>query len=132
MSIRYLNTDLVLVAPRDLTSLGAALEQRGVFALSVDAGDDGRSYASFETTTCFESPEPNILAMLDAIDSLDDAMRDEFSACTSRVFDIGYDCGSEPWAFTQEIGCDALRRMAAAGASLKITLYPETEATSPK
>jgi hypothetical protein len=132
VKICYLNTDLDLVAPRDLTPLGAALEEHGLVAGSVYLGDDGRWYATFETASSFDEPEPNILAMLDAIDSLDESMRAEFAACTSRVFDIGYECGSEPRTFMQGLAAHVLNRMAAAGASLMITLYPPAEPGAPK
>ena len=126
MPICYLNTDLDLTAPRDLTPLAAALKIHGVRALHVTAGDDGLWYAIFETDEQFQEPEPNIAAMLTAIESLSESALDDWRSCTCREFNIGYDCGSEPWAFNQGLSADTLRRTAAAATSLRITLYPPT------
>lgn len=124
MSIRYLNTDLDLVAGRDLVPLANALEARGVSSLFVTPGDDGRSYATFETDNQYETPESNISAMLAAIESLDENVRALWSECSLREFNIGYDCGYEPWAFNNGLTNATLLRIANAGASLRITLYP--------
>lgn len=48
-------------------------------------------------------------------------------ACTRREFNIGYDCGAEPWAFNQGLSNETLRRIAACGGSLRWTLYPDRE-----
>jgi hypothetical protein len=46
-------------------------------------------------------------------------------------FNIGYDCGAEPWAFNQGLTAELLGRMAATGASLRITLYPGHDEAAP-
>ncbi len=122
--IQYLNTDLDLVADDDLTTLAAGLEAQGVHPLHVDRREDGLWYATFETDETYEQPEPNIAVMLSAIESLDKAQSRAWRACTVREFNIGYECGSEPWAFNQLVSGRTLRRMADVGAALRITLYP--------
>jgi putative transcriptional regulator len=62
--------------------------------------------------------------MLDAIESLDSDARRSWSECRLREFNIGYDCGYDPWAFNQGLTADTLHRISAAAASLRITLYP--------
>ena len=44
-----------------------------------------------------------------------------------REFNIGYDCGEEPWAFNQGLSAETLRRVAAVKASLRWTLYPDRQ-----
>lgn len=122
--IQYLNTDLDLVAADDLTALAAGLDARGVHPLHVDRREDSLSYATFETDETYEQPETNIAVMLSAIESLDESQRRAWRACTVREFNIGYECGGEPWAFNQLVSGLTLRRMADAGAALRITLYP--------
>jgi hypothetical protein len=51
--------------------------------------------------------------------------RNLWSACTTRVFDIGYECGEGPLSFHNNIAPSILARVAAVGASLRITLYPD-------
>lgn len=125
--ILYLNTDLDLVASRDLAPLAAALEARRVNALHVGLGTDKRWYATFEndwSDTSVDEPENAIAAMLDAMESLKGAARSLWSNCVLREFNIGYNCGDEPWAFNNGLTNATLRRMAKVGATLKITIYP--------
>lgn len=70
------------------------------------------------------------MALLSAIESLDGPTHELWSACTSREFNIGYDCGDEPWAFSHELTPETLARMAALGIALRITLYPAEAETS--
>ena len=127
MKIQYLNTDLDVVAGRDLGPLAAALEARGVSALHVAQAEDGHWYATFETygeNEQHDVPELALTVMLDAIESLEAEVRGLWSECSLREFNIGYDCGDEPWAFNNGLSNRTLARMASAGASLRITLYP--------
>ena len=45
----YLNTDLDLVAPVDLSPLGVALNALGLLTLHLGQNDDGKWCATFET-----------------------------------------------------------------------------------
>jgi len=121
-TIKYLNTDLDLVCDVDLSMLASELEERGLFA-HITSGDDGRFHLMCEDFNDTE-PEPNIKRLLDAIDSLSDDSQKLWSRCSKREFNVGYDCGDEPWSFNQGIPNDVLRRMADCGASFRITLYP--------
>ena len=125
--IRYLNTDLDLTSGGDLTALASAFEAGGVFPLHVTNGEDGLWYACFETNEQHAEPEPNIDAMLAVVESLPSWLRSVWAGCSRREFNIGYDCGQEPWAFNQGLSAEVLGRMAAAGASLRVTLYPDRE-----
>ena len=124
-SIRYLTTDLDLQATLDLAPLADAMPQEGLFAFH--GGTDGSWYARFGATSGFHEPNQDIDAMLTAIEALDEPSRNLWSACTSRKFNIGYDCGDTPWGFHQELLPPTLARMAAVGASLVITIYPVLE-----
>ena len=121
-AIRYLNTDLDLVSPHDLTALAAALEASGLFRLHLTRADDGRWYAAFETSEQYEEPEPNIAAIMTAIESLAEPLRVLWTRCT-RELDIGYDCGVTPPALSHGLSGELLARVASAGASLRVTLY---------
>lgn len=127
--IQYCNTDLELMSSHDLTALAAALTLRGVEPLhGVSRIDDTSWQTWFETMPTFHTePEPNIAAMLDAVESLPPELRADWDGCTTRIFNLGYDCGDEPWAFNQSLSAGLLARIAAAGASLTITLYPHRE-----
>ena len=121
----YLNTDLYLCSADDLTALGAAFEAGGFLPLQLARDDDGLWYANFEVRGRQEEPEATIAVMLAVLESLGDELQADWSKCQRREFDIGYDCGSKPWAFNQGLSSQLLGRIAAVGASLRITLYPQ-------
>lgn len=122
--IHYLNTDLDLVSRETLEPLATTLGTQGLFVLHVAQRKDLCWYATLETDEQFRQPEPNILAFLAAIESLDPEAEALWQACTAREFNIGYDCGDAPWAFNHALTAPTLARVAALGASLRITLYP--------
>lgn len=130
--IRYLNTDLELESPDELSGLAAVLQSRGLFALHVERAEDGLWRAAFETAQQHTAAQPNIEALLTVIESLDGAERSVWTACTARDLDIGYDCAAEPWgAFQDAIASELLARIARVGASLRITIYPEGDQPAP-
>lgn len=123
--MRYLNTDLDLRSRDDLKAIAAAFESRRVSPLHVTRGEDELWCATFETDESFDEPNSNIAAILDAVESLLREHEATWAQCDSKEFNIGYDCGGEPRAFDQGLSNDVLRRMAAAGASIRWTLYPD-------
>jgi hypothetical protein len=127
--MQYLNTDLDIVSDQDLSPLAAALERGGLLTLHVDRREDGLWYATFETDESYGEPEPNFLKFLEAIASLDDGIAPAWRACQIRELNIGYECGTEPWAFNQAISAKTLARVAAAGIALRITIYPASGPT---
>jgi hypothetical protein len=128
-TICYLNTDLDLASGDDLSALVAAFQARGASPLRLTRGGDGLWCVTIEIIEISgpeHHPEQNIAAMLAIVESLGESLRAVWSGCTCREFNIGYDCGSKPWAFNQGLSSDLLGRIASAGASLRITLYPPT------
>lgn len=130
-TISCLNTDLDLTSAHELTAVAAIFEAGGVPPLHVTRGDDGLWYATFETDEQHTEPEPNIAAMLAVVESLVGPLRSDWDGCTRREFNIGYECGAEPWAFNQGLSAALLGRMAAASASLRVTLYPDRDQDKP-
>lgn len=122
--IQYLNTDLDLVSVSDLRSLARLFETCGLFALDVSQRENGLWYARFETKESYNEPETNIRVMLDAAESLALEHRTIWLGCSVRDFNMGYECGTEPWAFEQGLAHPVLGRIAALGASLRWTIYP--------
>jgi hypothetical protein len=123
-TICYLNTDLDLASPIDLFALLSALEAAGLPPLHSARREDGRWHATCETAEQFSEPEQNIAAILAVIEALPYGPRAVWSACTRRELNVGFDCGAKPWAFNQALSSDLLRRIAAVGLSLRVTLYP--------
>jgi hypothetical protein len=128
---RYLTADLDLVASCDLAPLADALALRGMFALHVSQREDRAWIATFETDEEFAAPDQNIAAMLAAIEGLDEASRSVWASCNVREFNIGYECGDGPRCFSQHIATATLAKVAAAGATVRITLYPAEQPAGP-
>src|SRR5262245_24412557 len=114
--ICYLNTDLDLTSFEDLTALTSAFNLEHVSPLNVILGTDGLWNATFGTEESYSEPEPNIGAMLAVIESFGRRHQSAWKRCTQREFNIGYDCGDEPWAFNHRLSCDLLARIATIGA----------------
>ena len=113
--IKYLNTDLDLTSPNDLTALAAVFDSQGVFPLHVTHVEEGLWQATFKTNESYTELETNIAAMVAVVESLGEPHRSVWLGCTRRDFNIGYDCGDEPWEFNQGLSCELLGRIAAVG-----------------
>lgn len=123
--IQYLNTDLDIASCENLADLAAHFVAKGLHALHVSKRQDESWYATFETDDTYDNPEGTIAAMLDVIESLPQPKYDIWSRSTRRDFNIGYDCGNEPWEFNQALSSELLSRLAKVGGSIRITIYPD-------
>jgi hypothetical protein len=130
----FRTTDLCLFSAEDLTALAEALEAQGLDVrqrgLWVDTTEYFRIagpqwYWRFQAGGAgpFDEPEPQITAMLAAVEALDPPARAAWAGCSQRVFDVAYDCGTRPFAVRNELSAGTLTRLAAAGGLLRITLY---------
>jgi hypothetical protein len=126
----YLNTDLELFGEQSLAPLAERLASGGIFSLHDDERAANGWCVTLETEEQFTEPESNIAAILSVVENFDVHSRQLWAACMSRELNIGYDCGDEPWAFNHAISATTVRRMAALGISLRITLYPADAETS--
>ncbi|OQX12801.1 MAG: hypothetical protein BWK73_13885 [Thiothrix lacustris] len=125
----YLNTDLDLVAGQDLTPLLQALEASGLYSLHAGVGDDGSWYATLEVNEKMtdealhlRQPELTIVAMLDAIETLNASARAIWDACTTKTLDIGYQCGE--LRIKNGLTNPNLTRLTVLGMDVAISLYP--------
>jgi hypothetical protein len=130
-TICYLNTDLDLWSAVELTDLATFLQTNGMISLHVTQVEDETWYATFEIEGEHRNPEETIGGMLTVIESLPKKLSDIWSSCLRREFNMGYDCGDEPWAFNQVLSTELLGRLAKVGGALRITLYPDREAANP-
>lgn len=132
-TIQYINTDLDLRSPHPIDLLVHALSARGIWSSHNTAGDNGNFYSTLEVSTeeYLRHPEATIAGFLDAIESLSDEIKLLWNNCDLREFNIGYDCGEEPWAFNNGFSNAIVTRLANAGATLRITIYPVKEGETP-
>lgn len=123
METKYLNTDLDVVSAGSPRALERQLAKLNMIALRSER-QDGLWYSIFETDGCQASPSATITVMLDALESLTGAALECWRMARSRDFNIGYDCGSQPWGFTSRLPAGLLKRVAAVNANVVVTLYP--------
>jgi hypothetical protein len=125
--ITYLNTDLDLRSSHNISHLAAFFKTSGMKLLHVTSTDDAIWYATIEPDDFSDEPAKSIDALLTVIESMPTTLQADWAGCSTREFNIGYDCGDDPWAFNQSISCELLGRLAKAGGTLRITLYPDRE-----
>ena len=121
---QYLNTDLDLESETDLTQLSDELARRKWVVLHSGQHDDGIWRASFEHLwNSAAGPEQAIAAMLDVIEALSEPSNTVWAGCRKREFNIGIQAEREPHAFDAALSNALLRRLAAVGASVSLTVY---------
>lgn len=125
MEVQYLNTDLEIESKSDLSSI---VEEFGDDVIVLHHGERrGFQHASFETAADSTDADATINSFCMLVESLPHEAREIWNGCLSRVFDVGYESGSSPPHFRSEIRASTIRRVANIGASIVITIYPETQ-----
>jgi hypothetical protein len=119
----YLNTDLELSSAEELSAIATVFEAQGLLCLHLNC-DEGLWQATFEANRDHLEPETSIAQMMTLIESLPPPLQALWANCHSRIFDIGYYCADQPWAFNQKLSSQILARIAAVNAAVQITLYP--------
>ena len=122
MKIRYLNTDLELESPEDLTPI---VDEFGedVFNLYNGKGR-GHYLATFESNQNPNSADSTIQFFCYLVEAFGPKERKIWDQCYSRIFDIGYEGGTHQQSYTDEIRPETLSMVAAINASIRITVYP--------
>ncbi|MEO1523589.1 MAG: hypothetical protein AAFU78_22815 [Cyanobacteria bacterium J06633_2] len=122
----YVNTDLDLKSASPFDTLKFELNQTSC-VLHYTHDEDGHWYSSVESSHDDETENRNaeidILAMIDAINSLSPAAKAEFDSCYLREFNIGFHCW-DTWAYVHTLPSAVVQAVANAGCSLAVTLYP--------
>lgn len=128
-TINYIITDLELRSSLDLALLADALTDQGLalYYAGPEPGQDGSWAARFTASSGVDEPDQDIALMLNALESLSEPARSLWASCISRDFNIGYQCGVKPQAFYQQLSPVTLAGMAAIGAGIVLTLYPDLE-----
>ena len=83
---------------------------------------------SFELTVS-GSADALLQDFIALIRALPPPARTLWDGCTARVFDLGFQAGSEPYSITETISAEVVAALAELGASLAVTIYalrPET------
>jgi hypothetical protein len=124
MEVQYLNTDLEIESTSDLSKI---VEHFGDDVLVHHHGEiRGYQHASFSIAGSSTDADATINLFCELVESLPTEVREIWNACCARVIDVGYECGASPQTFQSQIRASTIKRVAKIGASVAITIYPET------
>ena len=126
MLIKYLNTDLDIESKSDISPI---VEEFGEDVIVLHHGErKGYQHASFEISgSSFDADADGVISSFcTLVEELPKEVREIWDGCVLRVFDIGYESGSSPQNLRSEIRPSTILRVAKIGASIAITIYPES------
>ena len=125
MDVQYLNTDLEIESKGDLSKI---VEEFAADVLVHHHGEiRGYQHASFSIAGGSSDADATIDFFCTLVEYLPKDVREIWDGCCSRIFDIGYESGTSPQNFRSEIRAATIQRVAKIGASVVVTIYPETE-----
>ena len=122
MKVHYLNTDLELESPKDLTPI---VEQFGEdVSVMFNGKARGVFMASFEIAGSVDGPEAVIEYFCMLAETLDGDAKQLWEQCYSKKLNLGYEGGVAHQSYESTICSSTIERMAKNGASLGVTVYP--------
>ena len=122
MNTKHLNTDLDIESSQDLTPI---IEHFGEDVIVLYHGEAKEMIrASFELSGIIDGPDEIISHFCMLAESLTGQARKLWDNAFRKVFDIGYRAGDFPSSFNSEIRSETIERIAAIGASIAVTIYP--------
>ena len=121
MKIHFLNVDLEIESHQNLQPI---VEDFGDEAVTLYSGQaQGHYVATFEAphTADADSIISYFCALIKTLDADAKAL---WETAFTKVFDIGYESGTEPRSYRSEIRAETIEQVASLGASLRVTIYP--------
>jgi hypothetical protein len=123
MRTHFLNVDLEIESHHNLQPI---VEEFGDDVHNLYCGEaQGHYLATFELHGSLKSdPDSIIYSFCRLIESFDNEAKKLWESAFTKIFDIGYECGSEPTSYSSEIRVGTIERVALLGASIRVTIYP--------
>lgn len=127
MEVHYLNTDLEIESKHDLAKI---VGEFGEDVMVLHHGEiRGYQHASFEVSGLSAGADEVINYFCSLVENLPKEVRLIWDECCSRILDVGYESGTSPFSFRSEIRASTVKRVAEIGASIVITIYPQSTVT---
>ncbi len=130
MAAEFVNVDLEVSSSQSLDYLCTEFQDGGARKMFCGPTSHDRFFASFECDEHLTNPNSLISIFLGLVESLDERAAAQWESADSKVFDIGYEADSEQGRLQSDLSPDVIQRVANFGASLRITIYPKTNATT--
>lgn len=123
-NIHFLNVDLDLESKASLASIVETFG-KDVVVLHHNTAREFCT-ASFEAvgSGCSGDAESAISSLCLLVENLPEDARRIWDECCTRVFDIGYESGDSPKSFRSILHPETIKRVAALGAAIMVTIYP--------
>jgi hypothetical protein len=123
MKTHFLNVDLEIESHHDLQPI---VEDFGDDVFNLYCGEaQGHYLATFELhVSSGTDPDSIIYSFCELIESFGTEAKKLWESAFTKVFDIGYESGSEPISYSSEIRVGTIERVALLGASIRVTIYP--------
>ena len=123
MAVQFLNVDLEIESPRPLCHVFTDFSYAEIHCLNYFETDRGH-FANFEISSVRGDPNSIMADFCDAIEDFRDDARSVWTGAHRRTFDLGYESDASTGSTRSDLKADTLRRAAALGASVVITIYP--------
>ncbi len=126
MEIRFLNVDLEIEALEDLQPIIDDLGEN-VSVLHHGNNGSGFNFVSFEVMPSGERDVDGIISLFCLfIENLSPETKLIWDKSHSKRFDAGFQSGDFPRSYKTEVRADTIERVAKIGASIVITIYPNS------
>lgn len=125
MRTHFLNVDLEIESHHNLQPI---VEDFGDDVYNLYCGEaQGHYLATFELRGASGTdPDSIIYSFCRSIESFDNEAKKLWESAFTKVFDIGYEGGSELSSYSSEIRVGTIERVALLGASIRVTIYPSS------
>lgn len=120
----FLNVDLDIESKYDISPIVKDFGDK-VFILNDEPYYEGSHNLSVELTDslCQQDPEGLILDYIELIKNFSDDAKDAWNRAHKKSFDLGYECGFQPYSINNELSNSTINAVASVGASVIFTLY---------
>lgn len=120
----FLNVDLDIESKYDISAIIRDFGDK-VFILNDEPYSEGSYNLSVELNDswCQQDPEGLILGYIELIKNFSDDAKDAWNRAHKKSFDLGYECGFQPYSINNELSNSTINAVASVGASVIFTLY---------
>jgi len=122
--ICFLNVDLDIESKHDISAIIKDFGDK-VFILNDEPYSEGSHNLSVELYgRCGDQePEGLILDYVELIKNFSDDAKDAWNKAHKKSFDIGYECGFQPYSINNQLSASTINAVASVNASVIFTLY---------
>lgn len=120
----FINVDLDIESKYDISPIIRDFGDK-VFILNDEPYSEGSYNLSVELNDswCQQEPEGLILGYIELIKNFSDDAKDAWNKAHKKAFDLGYECGFQPYSINNELSANTINAVTSVGASVIFTLY---------